>query len=156
MPSPQSTIIHIEGNKSLVRVGVPKICPRDERHISWMECYVRKVNTVLNNIISWNRYLRRIIIHFIVLFLRQNAAELLLKIQIGHCRVKWRYMLSKAFQVPRQKMRLVRFITFITAIIVAASEAQLLKLQIGLGVRLFLIKCCQQWSSNQALKMMSV
>ena len=47
---PQSTIIHIEGNKCLVRVGVPKICPRDERHISWMKCYVRKVNTVLNNI----------------------------------------------------------------------------------------------------------
>ena len=70
---PQSTIIHIEGNKSLVRVGVPKICPRDERHILWMKCYVRKVNTILNNIISWKCYLRRIIIHFIVLFLWQSA-----------------------------------------------------------------------------------
>ena len=48
----------------------------------WMEFYVRKVNTILNGDISWNHYLRRIIIHFIVLFLRQNAAELLLKIQI--------------------------------------------------------------------------
>ena len=61
----QSTIIHIEGNKSLVRVRVPKICQWDERQISWMECYIRKVNTVLNNIISWNCSLRRIIMNII-------------------------------------------------------------------------------------------
>ena len=65
----------IEEKESLVCAGVPKICLRDEHHKMWVECYVRKANTILNSNISSNHYLRRIIMNIMMLFLWQNYRE---------------------------------------------------------------------------------